>query len=222
MSAGLSEQELIDQLKAIDWFQFEKLVGLLYEEAGYSVERKGGAKADGGVDLVVSKPPNERGVVQCKHWRNWRVSVKDIRELVGAMAAIGIDQGVCVTLRGYTEDARDLAAQQGIFLYDETNLIQMLKTSRGETIPRLAQFLSDPRKHCPKCEREMTLRTAKKGANAGKKFWGCSGYPKCSFIFKISEEEQKHCVERQQPSQAKIDEALDAAERVLKAINELR
>ena len=112
MGVGLSEQELIDQLKAIDWFQFEKLVGLLYEEAGYSVKRLGGAKADGGVDLIVSKPPNDRGVVQCKHWRNWKVPVKDIRELVGAMSAIGVDQGVCVTLRGYTEDAWSLAKQQ--------------------------------------------------------------------------------------------------------------
>ncbi len=32
---------------------------------------------------------------------------------------------------------------------------------------------------CPRCEAEMVLRTAKRGANAGKQFWGCSNYPKC-------------------------------------------
>lgn len=32
---------------------------------------------------------------------------------------------------------------------------------------------------CPKCGSEMVLRTAKTGANAGNKFWGCSGYPNC-------------------------------------------
>ena len=32
---------------------------------------------------------------------------------------------------------------------------------------------------CPKCGEPMTLRTARKGANAGAQFWGCCGYPKC-------------------------------------------
>ena len=51
MSHGELIAELSGKVKAIDWFQFEKLVGLLYEDSGYSVERIGGAKADGGVDL---------------------------------------------------------------------------------------------------------------------------------------------------------------------------
>ena len=29
-------------------------------------------------------------------------------------------------------------------------------------------------KHCPKCNNEMVLRTAKSGVNKGNKFWGCS------------------------------------------------
>jgi hypothetical protein len=32
---------------------------------------------------------------------------------------------------------------------------------------------------CPKCASPLTLRTSKSGANAGSKFYGCSGYPKC-------------------------------------------
>ena len=32
---------------------------------------------------------------------------------------------------------------------------------------------------CPVCENSMILRTIKKGEDAGKKFWGCSQYPKC-------------------------------------------
>ena len=97
----------------------------------------------------------------------------------------------------------------------------MLRDARGETIPRLAQFLSDPRKYCPKCEREMVLRIAKKGANAGKKFWGCSAYPKCRSIIQIPEEEQKASIERQ-PNQDEVNKALVAAELALKAIMGLR
>ena len=34
---------------------------------------------------------------------------------------------------------------------------------------------------CPKCGAALVLRTAKRGANAGKEFYGCSNYPKCRY-----------------------------------------
>ena len=40
---------------------------------------------------------------------------------------------------------------------------------------------------CPKCGSDMILRTAKKGANAGKQFWGCSNYPTCRAILSHDE-----------------------------------
>jgi restriction system protein len=33
--------------------------------------------------------------------------------------------------------------------------------------------------HCPVCGMDMVLRTAKRGANAGRLFWGCSRFPRC-------------------------------------------
>lgn len=41
---------------------------------------------------------------------------------------------------------------------------------------------------CPKCGAEMIIREAKKGANAGNKFWGCSSFPKCRTIIKFTKE----------------------------------
>lgn len=38
---------------------------------------------------------------------------------------------------------------------------------------------------CPKCGGELVTRTAKKGANAGSSFLGCSNYPKCRFVKNI-------------------------------------
>lgn len=32
---------------------------------------------------------------------------------------------------------------------------------------------------CPQCGKQMVLRTAKTGRNAGRQFWGCTGYPDC-------------------------------------------
>lgn len=38
---------------------------------------------------------------------------------------------------------------------------------------------------CPKCNGDLILRTATRGANAGKQFYGCSNYPKCKYIQNI-------------------------------------
>jgi hypothetical protein len=47
------EQNLQQRLRAIDWFQFEKVVSAIYEVRGCKVKRLGGAKPDGGIDLIV-------------------------------------------------------------------------------------------------------------------------------------------------------------------------
>ena len=38
---------------------------------------------------------------------------------------------------------------------------------------------------CPRCGGKLVLRTAKKGTNAGKQFYGCSNYPSCRYIRNI-------------------------------------
>jgi restriction system protein len=37
----------------------------------------------------------------------------------------------------------------------------------------------NPAPACPTCGKGMVLRTARKGALAGSRFWGCTGYPEC-------------------------------------------
>jgi len=39
---------------------------------------------------------------------------------------------------------------------------------------------------CPKCGQPMRQRTASKGRNAGKPFWGCTAYPTCNGIVEIT------------------------------------
>ena len=44
---------------------------------------------------------------------------------------------------------------------------------------------------CPRCGGELVVRTVKKGEHKGKKFLGCSNYPKCRYIKDIPEEPGK-------------------------------
>lgn len=39
---------------------------------------------------------------------------------------------------------------------------------------------SDNSSACPACGKPMILRTARQGARAGSRFWGCSAYPSCT------------------------------------------
>lgn len=40
---------------------------------------------------------------------------------------------------------------------------------------------------CTKCGSEMVMRSAKSGPNQGKRFWGCSNYPKCKNIVPVED-----------------------------------
>lgn len=179
-----STNDLVRQLREIDWFQFEKIVGLAYQKLGFTVTRCGGANADGGVDLYIGKD-GETKAVQCKQWKTWNVGVKAVREFLGAMTDASVDRGVFVTLGGYTGEAKQLADKHGIELLNETGLATMLESVDAKYDPEVLELLNDQRKFCPKCESEMVLRTARRGLGAGSKFWGCSAYPRCRFTMPL-------------------------------------
>lgn len=42
-------------------------------------------------------------------------------------------------------------------------------------------------KICPRCGRQLILRTATKGKNSGNKFYGCSNFPKCRYVENIKD-----------------------------------
>ena len=178
-----SPANLFDQLRKIDWFQFEKLVAQVYEKQGYRVTRKGGANPDGGVDLIIEKD-GERAAIQCKQWKTWNVGVKAIREFLGALTDSQIQHSIFITLNGYTGDARQLAEKHRIEIINENGLRVMIEGLNFQD-RRILQILNDTTKYCPKCERLMVERVAEKGLNPGSRFWGCTGYPRCRFTMPI-------------------------------------
>lgn len=172
-------------LHGMGWKEFELLVGEAFRQQGYTVTENGGGGPDGGVDLVLRKG-RETSLVQCKQWKATQVGVQMVRELFGVMAARGATGGFVVTSGSFTPDAIDFASGRNITLLDGRKLFGLIQQAKGNSAAMRAAppvWQSPPAAarapECPKCSSEMVLRTAKKGANAGSQFWGCSRYPTC-------------------------------------------
>jgi len=179
-----SERPLAIKLRAIDWFQFEKLTEVVFRKKGYSVDRRGGANSDGGIDLVIMKE-GEKIAVQCKHWKTSDIGVAIIRELVGAMQDSKIPKGMLVTISRCTNDAQACAERNGVQIIDHAAMVNLLESVDASYDQEIQELLNDGRKVCPKCERLMVLRKTKQGPNAGRQFWGCSTYPACKHMERI-------------------------------------
>ncbi len=63
---------------------------------------------------------------------------------------------------------------------------EMLKDfETKEDVKINSQMEQETMPKCPKCGAVMVMRVAKKGENAGEKFYGCSMYPKCKGIVNL-------------------------------------
>lgn len=51
-----------------------------------------------------------------------------------------------------------------------------------------ARAASEGAPKCPDCGKPMRKRTARAGRNAGRSFWGCTGYPECRAVCEIEGE----------------------------------
>jgi restriction system protein len=165
----------IETIRSIRWQEFEELVGEAYRRKGYRVEESGGGGADGGVDLVLKKN-GETLLVQCKHWRQYKIGVKVVRELYGVVTAENATGGIVISSGVFTQETIDFARGKPLELIGGTELVKMVGDLKKARTPVSHQ----PRAiQCPLCGSEMALRTAEKGPNPGERFWGCSTYPKC-------------------------------------------
>lgn len=188
----VAQSRASDALDGMSWREFELLVGEGYRLQGYQVAESGGGGADGGVDLVLTRSGRngaEKFLVQCKQWRALKVGVDVVRELYGVMAACGATGGFVVTSGRFTNEAVSFASGRNVTLVDGTKLLGLIRqatSSAGQAQARTARPTATPPipassqpTTCPVCAKPMVRRTAKRGANAGGEFWGCTGYPAC-------------------------------------------
>jgi restriction system protein len=189
----LDRQTSIESIRLLTWREFEELVGEMYRRQGCTVLETGGGGADGGVDVILKKG-GDNIIVQCKQWKATKVGVKVVRELYGVMTAERATQGTVLTSGEFTREAKDFARGKPLQLVSGTQLARMIeevrRTPSTTTKPAEAVKPAELRQpveavksvtppFCPRCGKEMVLRTARKGAGAGQRFWGCRGFPEC-------------------------------------------
>jgi len=178
----VDNQQSLETLRATSWKDFEFLVAEAYRRQGFAVEYSLGRGTDGGVDLLMGKD-GRTFLVQCKRWKVLSVGAPVIREMFGIMTAEKADEAIIVTSGRFTNEAEVFASTKPIQLVDGTQLLGLVKSvqagKQNVTEEQPERFKPSAPPQCPRCGKEMVLRTAHRGSRSGTQFWGCQTYPVC-------------------------------------------
>ena len=169
-------ESILAALGEIDWYQFERFCAALLRSEGYEVVRKGGARPDGGVDLLAEKG-RELLFAQCKHWRTRVVKEAVVQELIAGMTRFEATRGVIYTLHGWAIPAAQSAQKHAITLVDGSELAEQALARL--TTRQLTEILNPELHHCPNCEAPMVWHEG-----TFRSLWGCSTYPRCRATLK--------------------------------------
>lgn len=166
-------------LDDLTWAQFEGYLAEYFRRRGSTVTYRGGSSADGGVDLVLDDASGRR-IVQAKHWKTQRVGVVELRALWGVREDEHARGAVLVTSGDFTPDALAFAKGKQFELIDGSELRRLIAEVKGgqKVVPVVATATDT----CPQCGRgTLQRRLARRGANAGGYFLGCSRFPECRY-----------------------------------------
>ena len=162
----------------IEWRRFEAVCELLFCQAGFTAKCQSHG-ADGGVDiwLYSANSVGPAAIVQCKHWRNRPVGVKELREFFGVMASHKLTRGTYATSSVFTEDAVKFAKANGINAMDGDRLLAQIAQRTPDQQRALLSVAYEGEywlPTCASCGVKMVERL-----KSEKRFWGCATYPKC-------------------------------------------
>lgn len=121
--------ELLEKLKSIDPYYFEKVVLKLLKKMGYGEFKETPKSGDGGIDGIINedKLGLDKIYIQAKRFNENKVREKDIRNFIGAMSG-DTNKGVFVTTSlfdiGAIEKAKN--AHHKIILIDGNKLVDLM------------------------------------------------------------------------------------------------
>jgi restriction system protein len=135
----------LSELCLLRWRTFEDRVAQAFRYRGYAVEQissdslAGHGDVDSGLDLIVHRHGLVT-LVQCRHWRNRNVDVKDVREMYSLMKYHQATAVKIVACGDYTEDAwKFVTGKPFELIYGET-LLAMLSDAQLPINPSVVPF----------------------------------------------------------------------------------
>lgn len=121
--------ELLNKLKGLDPYFFEKVVLRLLKKMGYGDFIETSKSGDGGIDGVINedKLGLDKIYIQAKRFTEGKVREKDIRNFIGAMSG-DTNKGVFVTTSEFDKSAIEKAknAHHKIILIDGNKLVNLM------------------------------------------------------------------------------------------------
>jgi restriction system protein len=123
------KHELLDRLKGIDPYYFEKVILILLKKMGYGDFIETSKSGDGGIDGIINedKLGLDKIYIQAKRYDDNKVREKDIRNFIGAMSG-DTTKGVFVTTSDFDKGAIQKAhdAHHTIILIDGNKLVDLM------------------------------------------------------------------------------------------------
>lgn len=123
------KSDLLEKLKDIDPYYFEKIILILLKKMGYGDFIETSKSKDGGIDGIINedKLGLEKIYIQAKRYNESKVGEKDIRNFIGAMSG-DTSKGVFVTTSAFDSHAVKKAhdAHHSIILIDGNKLVDLM------------------------------------------------------------------------------------------------
>lgn len=123
------KSELLERLKEIDPYYFEKVILILLKKMGYGDFIETSKSNDGGIDGIINedKLGLEKIYTQAKRYNENKVREKDIRNFIGAMSG-DTSKGVFITTSTFDNSAIKKAkeAHHSIILIDGEKLVDLM------------------------------------------------------------------------------------------------
>lgn len=123
------KDELLQKLKSIDPYAFEKIILILLNKMGYGDFIETTKSNDGGIDGIINedKLGLEKIYIQAKRYTENKVRETDIRNFIGAMSG-DTRKGIFVTTTSFDEKAKNKArnAHHTIILLDGSRLVDLM------------------------------------------------------------------------------------------------
>ena len=123
------KSELLDKLKNIDPYYFEKVILILLKKMGYGDFVETSKSGDGGIDGIINEDQLglEKIYIQAKRYNENKVREKEIRNFIGAMSG-DTSKGVFVTTSVFDDSAIKKAhdAHHSIILIDGNKLMDLM------------------------------------------------------------------------------------------------